>query len=68
MLASELCRSIPSLLRASPTRPVKDFLDSTRLGDIEETEDGFKITIRRSKTDQEGHGGTIRTSKSRSPP
>jgi hypothetical protein len=52
----------------SPTRPVKDLLDSTRLGDIEETEDGFKITVRRSKTDQEGHGETIRTSKSRSPP
>jgi site-specific recombinase XerD len=27
--------------------------------DLEETEDGFKITIRRSKTDQEGHGQTI---------
>ena len=24
-----------------------------------ETEDGYKITIRRSKTDQEGHGVTI---------
>jgi hypothetical protein len=27
--------------------------------EIEETEDGFKIIIRRSKTDQEGHGETI---------
>ena len=27
--------------------------------DIEETEDGFRVTIRRSKTDQEGHGETI---------
>jgi integrase len=26
---------------------------------LEETEDGFKIVIRRSKTDQEGHGETI---------
>ena len=26
---------------------------------VEETEDGFKITIRRSKTDQGGHGVTI---------
>jgi hypothetical protein len=29
------------------------------VADREETEDGFKITIRRSKTDQEGHGVTI---------
>jgi integrase len=29
------------------------------VADLEETEDGFKITIRRSKTDQEGHGETI---------
>jgi hypothetical protein len=29
------------------------------VADLEETEDGFKITIRRSKTDQEGHGATI---------
>jgi integrase len=29
------------------------------VADLEETEDGFKITIRRSKTDQEGHGVTI---------
>jgi hypothetical protein len=27
--------------------------------DLEETEDGYKITIHRSKTDQEGHGVTI---------
>jgi hypothetical protein len=26
---------------------------------LEETDDGFKVTIRRSKTDQEGHGATI---------
>jgi hypothetical protein len=26
---------------------------------FEEAEDGFKITIRRSKSDQEGHGVTI---------
>jgi integrase len=29
------------------------------VADIKETEDGFKIIIRRSKTDQEGHGETI---------
>jgi site-specific recombinase XerD len=29
------------------------------VADLEETEDGFKIVIRRSKTDQEGHGVTI---------
>jgi integrase len=29
------------------------------VADLEETEDGFKIIIRRSKTDQEGHGATI---------
>jgi integrase len=29
------------------------------VADLEETEDGFKIIIRRSKTDQEGHGETI---------
>src|SRR5580692_9847550 len=29
------------------------------VADLEETEDGFKIVIRQSKTDQEGHGQTI---------
>jgi hypothetical protein len=29
------------------------------VADLEETDDGYKITIRRSKTDQEGHGATI---------
>jgi site-specific recombinase XerD len=29
------------------------------VAELEETEDGFKVTIRRSKTDQEGHGVTI---------
>jgi integrase len=29
------------------------------VADLEETDDGFKIVIRRSKTDQEGHGTTI---------
>ena len=29
------------------------------VADLEETDDGFKVTIRRSKTDQEGHGATI---------
>jgi hypothetical protein len=29
------------------------------VADLEETEDGFKIIIRRSKTGQEGHGDTI---------
>jgi site-specific recombinase XerD len=29
------------------------------VADLKETEDGFKIIIRRSKTDQEGHGVTI---------
>jgi hypothetical protein len=29
------------------------------VADLEETEEGFKIIIRRSKTDQEGHGETI---------
>ena len=29
------------------------------VADLEETEDGFKIIIRRSKTDQEGYGATI---------
>jgi len=29
------------------------------VADLEGTEDGFKIIIRRSKTDQEGHGVTI---------
>jgi site-specific recombinase XerD len=29
------------------------------VADLEETEDGYRITIRRSKTDQEGHGTTI---------
>jgi integrase len=29
------------------------------VADLEETEDGFKIIIRRSKTDQEGNGVTI---------
>jgi integrase len=29
------------------------------VADLEETEDGYKITIRPSKTDQEGHGVTI---------
>jgi site-specific recombinase XerD len=29
------------------------------VADLEETEDGLKIIIRRSKTDQEGHGETI---------
>jgi hypothetical protein len=31
----------------------------SNVADLEETEDGFKIIIRRSKTDQEGHGETI---------
>jgi site-specific recombinase XerC len=34
-------------------------LVSLDVTDIEETEEGFKIIIRRSKTDQEGHGETI---------
>jgi site-specific recombinase XerD len=34
-------------------------LVALNVADLEETEDGFKITIRRSKTDQEGHGETI---------
>jgi hypothetical protein len=38
--------------RVSPLRAVAD---------LDETEDGYKITIRRSKTDQEGHGVTIAT-------
>ena len=29
------------------------------MADLEETEDGYRITIRRSKTDQEGHGQVI---------
>ena len=29
------------------------------VADLEETDDGFKVTIRRSKTDQERHGETI---------
>jgi integrase len=29
------------------------------VADLEETDEGFKIIIRRSKTDQEGHGETI---------
>jgi site-specific recombinase XerD len=29
------------------------------LGDIEETDEGIRVTIRRSKTDQEAHGQTI---------
>ena len=29
------------------------------VADLEETDDGLKVTIRRSKTDQEGHGETI---------
>jgi len=29
------------------------------VADLEEFEDGFKVTNRRSKTDQEGHGATI---------
>src|SRR5262249_46640717 len=29
------------------------------VADLEETEDGLRVTIRRSKTDQEGHGATI---------
>jgi hypothetical protein len=29
------------------------------VADLQETEDWFKIIIRRSKTDQEGHGVTI---------
>jgi integrase len=34
-------------------------LVALNVSDLEETEDGLKITIRRSKTDQEGHGETI---------
>jgi hypothetical protein len=34
-------------------------LVALNVADLEETEDGLKITIRRSKTDQEGHGETI---------
>jgi site-specific recombinase XerD len=34
------------------------------VADLEETEDGFKIIIRRSKTDQEGHGVTIAIARS----
>jgi integrase len=40
--------------RVSPAR-----ISALDVADLEETEDGFKITIRRSKTDQEGHGVTI---------
>jgi hypothetical protein len=29
------------------------------IAELEDTEDGFKIIIRRSKTDQEGHGETV---------
>jgi site-specific recombinase XerD len=29
------------------------------VADLEETEDGYRVTIRRSKTDQEGHGVTV---------
>jgi len=29
------------------------------VADLEETEDGFRVTIRRSKTDQEGQGQTV---------
>jgi hypothetical protein len=34
-------------------------LVALNVADIEESEDGLKITIRRSKTDQEVHGETI---------
>jgi integrase len=34
-------------------------LVALNVADLEETEGGLKITIRRSKTDQEGHGETI---------
>jgi site-specific recombinase XerD len=34
-------------------------LVALNVADLEESEDGLKITIRRSKTDQEGHGETI---------
>lgn len=34
-------------------------LVALNVADLEESEDGIKITIRRSKTDQEGHGETI---------
>jgi integrase len=34
-------------------------LVALEVADLEETDDGFKIVIRRSKTDQEGHGTTI---------
>jgi integrase len=34
-------------------------LVALNVADLEENEDGLKITIRRSKTDQEGHGETI---------
>jgi integrase len=34
-------------------------LVALNIADIEETEDGFKVIIRRSKTDQKGHGETI---------
>jgi site-specific recombinase XerD len=34
-------------------------LVALNVNDLEETDDGYKITIRRSKTDQEGHGSTI---------
>jgi len=34
-------------------------LGALEVADLEETEDGLKIVIRRSKTDQEGHGETI---------
>jgi integrase len=29
------------------------------VADLQETDDGFRVLIRRSKTDQEGHGATI---------
>ena len=29
------------------------------VADLQETDDGFRVLIRRSKTDQEGHGETI---------
>jgi hypothetical protein len=34
-------------------------LVALNVADLEESDDGLKITIRRSKTDQEGHGETI---------
>jgi site-specific recombinase XerC len=64
-----MAQSAPETLRGARDRAIlllgfagafrRSELVALNVSDLEETEDGFRVTIRKSKTDQEGQGQTI---------